>query len=243
VRTRRRRFGPLAAGALALAGAAILAASAGPIARAGTGPGSTFWGEWDLSENTGNGDNILRLVNPSGSANPEIAPVTNMCAMIYVFDDDQEMGECCGCPITPAQLATFSFEQDLVNNWGIQSPHGEGIDNNSGAIAIHSSAINQGPFGNTPACINPVSGEPSFACHGGCDPATGYIDNPTLLGSITHPQLIPNFTTTKLTEVELFHDGAGDQTNKTYLIKECASLVGNGSGGAICSCPNDDTVD
>ena len=231
MRSRRKRFGPLAKGAIALAGAAVLIASTGPASRAGTGPSITLFSYYDVGENTGVGDNILRLVNPVGSANSAIAPSRNLCAMIYVFDDDQEMGECCGCSITPAQMATFSVEDDLISNWGL--PTSRGSDNDSGTIAIRSAAPNQNN------CLSPVTGKKSPACNGGCDPATGFNDDPALLGSITHPQLIEPGTVGSLTEVELFADAQGDPTNRTYLIRQCGALVGNASGAAICTCPEE----
>jgi hypothetical protein len=98
----------------------------------------------------GNGDNIIRLVNPNGAANSNLSvgnPQT-VCAMIYVFDDDQEMGECCGCPLSSTQLATFSVEGNLTANWGIQSPETSapinlaGNDNTNGAIAIVAASQN-----------------------------------------------------------------------------------------------------
>ena len=66
-------------------------------------------------------DNIIRLINPNGAANGNLAGAKPqpVCAMIYVFDDDQEMGECCGCPLTSTQLATFSVEKNLTSNWGL----------------------------------------------------------------------------------------------------------------------------
>jgi len=233
VRSRRRRFGPLAKGALALVGAAVLIASTAPITRAGKGPGTSLWAAWDVGEDSaGIGDNIIRLVNPVGSASSAFAQPRNLCAMIYVFDDDQEMGECCGCPITPAQMATISVEDDLITNWGVVAPHGEGIDNDSGAIAIRSASPNENN------CLSFVTGQKAPACNGGCDPTIGFNDNPALLGSITHSQFIPS-SPPSLTEVELFDDGPGDPTNRTYLIRQCAALVGNGSGGAICTCPEE----
>ena len=50
--------------------------------------------------NGSNGDNILRLINPNGAANGNLAGAKEqtVCAMIYVFDAHQEMGACCGCP-------------------------------------------------------------------------------------------------------------------------------------------------
>jgi hypothetical protein len=55
----------------------------------------------------GNGDNILRLISHNGNANAAFGAVTDACAMIYVFDDDEEMGECCGCPLSPADVQYF----------------------------------------------------------------------------------------------------------------------------------------
>ena len=43
-----------------------------------------------------------RTANLAGAKEQEV------CAMIYVFDDDEEMGECCGCPRARRSLATFS---------------------------------------------------------------------------------------------------------------------------------------
>src|ERR1019366_9464137 len=90
----------------------------------------------------GNGDNIIRLINPNGSANPHIGGLSQpVCAMIYVFDDDEEMGECCGCPLTSAQLATFSVESNLTSNWALRGGT-EGGDHGNGAIATVAAAQN-----------------------------------------------------------------------------------------------------
>ena len=57
----------------------------------------------------GAGDNILRLINPNGAANGNLAGAQEqtVCAMIYVFDDDEEMGECCGCPLSSSSAEDF----------------------------------------------------------------------------------------------------------------------------------------
>ena len=52
-------------------------------------------------------DGTLRLVNPG-------APPRDMCAMIYVFDDSQEMNECCGCKISADGERTLSLLNDLT---------------------------------------------------------------------------------------------------------------------------------
>jgi hypothetical protein len=201
----------------------------------------------DLLCNTASAnDNIIRLINPNGGANGNLAgakPQT-VCAMIYVFDDDEEMGECCGCPLSSAQLATFSVEQNLTSNWGLQSP-AEGIasgpDNGNGALAVVAAAPN------TLACLGQ-----GRACNGGCDPTNlpGYSVTTAnnLLGSITHSQAVitPRPIGTEeieitlqfgMTETPLSDDAGGDPTNLIYLQNQCGALVGNGTGGGICNCP------
>jgi len=224
----------LGRGALALvAGAAFLASVSTP-ARAVMLPGSALFGYYDVGEDRGAGDSILVLVNPNGSANGALgAPVVNACAMIYVFDADQEMGECCGCPLTPTQIATFSFRHNLTADFGIAGF--EGPDNDSGIVAIRAASQP-----NAKGCLSFANpGEINPACNGGCDPTNGFTASPTLLGSITHVQRIDGSRTT-VTEVSLFDDGTGDvNENNPYLIQQCSALVGNSSGGGICTCPTE----
>lgn len=224
----------------------------------GTIPGQVLWGYYETTfdgvlcggtspipdgcNHQGNGDSILRLVNPNGFANTNLAGAISqpVCAMIYVFDDDEEMGECCGCPLSSTQLATFSFNGNLTSNWGISGPEGgfEGL----GAIAIVAASVNTeivgvGPSSNGQGCALGQSG----ACNGGCDPTNipGYVvtTNNNVLGSITHNQSVPNID--GLTEVSLADDALGDPTNLVYLQTQCGALVGNGTGGGICNCPTE----
>ena len=177
------------------------------------GPGEVLWTYYDTFGVGGNGDNILTLINPNGSANPSLGGAApDACAMIYVFDDDEEMGACCGCPISPAGIETFSVEQDLTLNWGISGV--EGRDNGNGSIAIVASAANvpyvkAGPGSNGQFCPFGQSG----ACFAGCDPTAnpGYSVSSdfNLLGSIVHNQLVNTGTSTSvslagLTQVPLF---------------------------------------
>jgi Bacterial Ig-like domain (group 2) len=54
-------------------------------------------------------DTTLRATNP-GADEP------NLCAMVYVFDQDQQMAECCGCRISQDGLRTWSLNKDLIGN-------------------------------------------------------------------------------------------------------------------------------
>ena len=231
----------------------------------GSLPGQVLWGYYNTSEDVGGpclistdpdgcnvggaGDNILRLVNPNGSANGNLvgAQEQTVCAMIYVFDDDEEMGECCGCPLSSTRLKTFSVENDLTSDWGLQSGP-EGGEHGNGAIAIVASAPNTvgSRFGST--LINTGGGGRAGQCLGSacCDPtnAPGYsvTTAANLLGSITHNQIVQFGPTTsiegftQITEVGLAGDGGGDPTNLVYLQSQCGALVGNGSGGGVCDC-------
>jgi len=261
-----------AAGALLVVVALSASAHAGTLRRGSTGVGGTVTGAlpgqvlWTYYETTelftlcssttadsdgcnvgGNGDNLIRLVNPNGAANANLAgarPQT-VCAMIYVFDDDEEMGECCGCPLSSAQLATFSVEYNLTRNWALRGGPEQG-DHSNGSIAIVAAAPNEpialGSRGNGLGCPVTLSG----ACNLGCDPTNvpGYsvTTASNLLGSVTHNQIVQGSTsstlsTKGLTEIGLFDDAGGDPTNLVYLQSQCGALVGNGSGGGICNCP------
>ena len=210
-------------------------------------PGEVLWTYYDtIGAPGGAGDNILTLINPNGSANSNLGGSgAGTCAMIYVFDDDEEMGECCGCPISPAGIQAFSVEQNLTSNWGITGA--EGRDNASGAIAIAAAAPN---VAFVPAGASASNGQfcpitQSGACNAGCDPTAqpGYTVSSAnnLLGSIVHNQLVTAGTSTNLTiggltEVSLFDDAGGDPENIFYLQAQCGALVGNSSGGGICRC-------
>jgi hypothetical protein len=57
----------------------------------------------------------IRIINPGVTGSPISPDMGTLCANIYVFDDTQEMVECCSCPITANGLLTISI-QDLTEN-------------------------------------------------------------------------------------------------------------------------------
>jgi len=247
------KCGWLAKGALVVGALALVAmsapASAATLRHSGTtgangnggqgGPtGNYLFTYYNFDEIYGNGDNILTLIDPNGCGNGD--GITNgsctsevdQCAMLYVFDDDQEMGECCGCPITPNELLAFSAD-DFASNFQQASP-----DNGSGTIVVVGSAYN------APAGCNPFNGTcNSFGSPGsgvpGCDPTVPSITAgaTNLDGSITHNQRISGHS--GLTEIALFDQGSGDPVDNAYLVNECGAIAGNASLRAgYCSCPN-----
>ena len=59
-------------------------------------------------------DSKVWISNPGANGAP--SPSGDLCAMIYVFDADQQLAECCGCPVTPNGLRTLSVTNDLTSN-------------------------------------------------------------------------------------------------------------------------------
>ena len=64
-------------------------------------------------------DTTMRISNPGLSG-------TDLCAMIYVFDQKQQLVECCGCPVSLDGLLTLSLRKDLTANplTGVKSTDG-----------------------------------------------------------------------------------------------------------------------
>jgi hypothetical protein len=54
-------------------------------------------------------DATLRITNVGTSGG-------DLCADIYVFDPNQELSECCSCPVTPDGLLTLSVHRQLTSN-------------------------------------------------------------------------------------------------------------------------------
>ena len=52
-------------------------------------------------------DGTIRLANPDA---------TSLCAMVYVFDQNQELNECCGCSVSGNGMRTLSLLNDLTAN-------------------------------------------------------------------------------------------------------------------------------
>jgi hypothetical protein len=210
----------------------------------GARPGQVLWTNYHIyadDDTFHERDSIIRLINPNGGANTGITGITEqpVCAMTYVFDSDEEMEACCGCPISSAGLLSFSVIHNLVQN-GVIIDDG---DVGNGVVAVVAAAPNP----NITTLASPSNGHDctigqSGACNSGCDPTNipGYAvtTSNNLLGSriIAYPSG-NHFGPPGLTEVQMFDDGSGDPANLIYLQNECGQLVGNGSGAGICSCP------
>src|ERR1700732_4800674 len=86
-----------------------------------------------FSNNAGTApDATVRIDNPG-------LTYGNLCAMVYVFDADQQLTECCGCVETHNGLRTLSVRKDLTSN-----PLTGRVSTN-GVIKIVSAAVNNSP--------------------------------------------------------------------------------------------------
>jgi hypothetical protein len=148
-------------------------------------------------------DATVRVTN-AGTSNG------NLCAMVYVFDNDQQMSECCGCLTTPDGLRTFSVTKDLTSN-----PL-TGVVSKTGDIKIISADINNSP----------------------CDPAAGMDPDPGLRAWATHIQNKVG-TAYPITETA-FSDASLSYNEFLSLEQDCYFVERLGSGHGICSCGSGD---
>jgi hypothetical protein len=202
------------------------------VASAQTYPYGAYFTVDYFSNNTAGGapDGTVRINNPGSSTSTgtsaagkiiafstTTAPIVgdssgDLCAMIYVFDNDQEMNECCGCITTPDGLRTLSIKNDLTSN-PLTVPV------NTGDIKII------GAFPNSSAPCDPTAGflVPLYA--GFNDWAT-HIQNK--VGS-SFPITETGFTQSAISI------GEGDS-----LIADCYFTQRLGSGRGVCSCGTGD---
>ncbi|HVN91155.1 MAG TPA: hypothetical protein VMT61_15185 [Candidatus Binataceae bacterium] len=162
-------------------------------------------------------DNTVRLVNPT-KANG------SLCAMIYVFDSDEELGACCGCPLSPNKLDPLSVKNDLLCNWALAGPKPK-----SGVITVVPAASN------VSKCSNGACNTDGVAY---CDPTAGYTETPTLNAWITHAEILTGYDSQSIGGASTvpFTSDATDAAEQTYLTNTCQGIISNGSGYGACDC-------
>jgi hypothetical protein len=152
-------------------------------------------------------DETVRITNPG-------LFYGNLCAMIYVFDNDQQLTECCGCVETHNGLRTLSVKRDLTSN-----PL-TGVISSNGVIKIVSAAVNNSP----------------------CDATSNVSPKANLRAWATHTQNLVvngNVVSFPITETE-FSDSTLGATELANLQAQCAFLNILGSGHGICTCGTGD---
>jgi hypothetical protein len=153
-----------------------------------------------FSNNSGSApDATVRIDNPG-------LTYGNLCAMIYVFDADQQLSECCGCVETHNGLRTLSVRKDLTSN-----PLTGRVSTN-GVIKIVSAAVNNSP----------------------CDPTANVSPKTNLRAWGTHIQNAVG-SAYPITETE-FTDSTLGATELANLQAQCAFISILGSGQGICTC-------
>jgi hypothetical protein len=157
-----------------------------------------------FSNNAGTApDATVRIDNPG-------LTYGNLCAMVYVFDADQQMTECCGCVETHNGLRTLSVRNNLTSN-----PL-TGVRSSNGVIKIVSAAVNNSP----------------------CDPTSNVTPKANLRAWVTHIQNAVG-TAWPITETESSDSTLG-ATELANLQAQCAFVNILGSGHGICSCGTGD---
>jgi len=134
----------------------------------------------------------------------------NLCAMVYVFDADQQLTECCGCVETHNGLRTLSVKHDLTSN-----PL-TGVISNNGVIKIVASAVNNSP----------------------CDPTANVAPKANLRAWVTHIQNAVG-AAYPITETESSDSTLG-ATELANLQAQCAFISILGSGHGVCTCGTGD---
>jgi hypothetical protein len=134
----------------------------------------------------------------------------NLCAMVYVFDADQQLTECCGCVETHNGLRTLSVRNNLTSN-----PL-TGVRSTNGVIKIVAAAVNDSP----------------------CDPTSNVAPKANLRAWGTHIQNAVG-AAFPITETE-YSDSTLGATELANLQAQCAFVNILGSGQGICSCGTGD---
>jgi len=174
----------------------------------------------------GNGDALVHIVNVGNFADP----TGNLCANIYVFDDDQELQECCSCALSPNSLKTISVINDLTSNPQFSSPLGVGV------IKIVTSGIEAGvpPFD----CSSGGNGTAGTAGELGANVGRGltaWINHAESIAS-NNPNFKPAFGFVTSTSVEEFRHAPLDGGELDQLVGLCQNIESHASGRGICSC-------
>jgi hypothetical protein len=148
---------------------------------------------------SGVADATVRLTNPGVTGG-------NLCAEIYVFDQSQQLSECCGCLVSPDGLRTLSVNADLTSNplTGVQS--------RTGVVKVVPAD----------ASVNPS-----------CDP-TVIAPKASLAAWSTNIQKqgASAFTITETT----FQPGPLGDDELAALQSQCSFSYTLGSGQGVCSC-------
>jgi hypothetical protein len=144
-------------------------------------------------------DSTIRVTNPGMTGQ-------DLCAMVYVFDRDQQMSECCGCLISQDGLLTLSLNKNLLNN-----PL-TGVPSKSGTVMLVSADYTS-----------------NLSCNASAATPAG-----TVIAWSTHLPQSPSGQMSSA-EVP-FSNSVLSNTLSTALQAQCSFIQQLGSGQGLCSC-------
>jgi hypothetical protein len=180
------------------------------------GDNSVFFVTYYSNANTaGAPDATLRLINDGDrTTSPTPSPLNGyMYPSIYVFDDSQELLECCGCYVSADGILSESVNVDLTSNPLTGRVPARGV------IKVISNS-----YGNVTSNLL-KAGIRGWMTH-------VQLPAPTLPGSPGQPYPI---TETPLADSNLV------SAEQTALESSCSFLMTLGSGQGVCTCTPEDT--
>jgi len=195
---------------LVLLGLCVLTVSAAAQA-------DTFKVNYFANNVSGAPDETVRIDNPGTDSTAEL------CAMIYVFQNDQQLTECCGCLVTSNGLRTLSVSSDLTSKplTGISTKPANGV------IKIVSAAVNGG--GLTSPCD----------ATGGGALVDNIVPTPSIRAWGSHNQNIVG-TAYPITETEFSDATLSVEELDFNLQEQCVFAQRLGSSHGVCTCGTGD---
>ncbi len=167
-----------------------------------------------FSNNNGpasNPDQFVRIINTGQVGSPIDSATAHgtICADIYVFDANQEMLECCSCPVTANGLLSLSVGTQLTQRTLTQ------VTPTTGVIKIVGDAGPAPSVCTATNIVNPIPG--------------------ALRAFGTHVQPGGQITETAF-QVAPLRTGPGSEAD--FLGMACSFVIYLGSGRGQCLCPN-----
>jgi len=101
-------------------------------------------------------DESIRIVNPGVQSTASV--LGDLCANIYVFDNTQELKECCSCPVTANGFIRLSVNANLTRN------PGNGVPFDIGSVAVVPSVLSSSTTCD-PTSVSPVPSLDVWSTH------------------------------------------------------------------------------
>jgi len=179
----------------------------------------------------GAGDALLRIVNAgnfeTGTMDHTVDDLAlgtgDVCAYIYVFNDHQQMQECCNCLLTANSLLTFSVINDLTSN-PLEAQESLG----AGVIKIVGTSTN---FAAPATCYQYGGTGGSYFAEG----LHAWINHTESMAS-NQAGFKPPYGFVTSTSVDEFKYSKIDLGELFAQEDDCFFITTQGSGSGICTC-------